>query len=138
MTEPPSFQKPIFDARIQYYNLLSEILKAGKQAAVLSDLREWYRCLHITYNMVAPYVEPDQQAILRSKLFDVRQRVLDLERKGGSDGSRFHRQVTVDKMLLELDEGIHRAAKRMMLPLESLNNGEFDVKQFMRESDLAQ
>jgi hypothetical protein len=138
MANVPEFQKPTFDARIQYYELLRAILHEGKKAAVMSDLMGWYRCLHITYNMVCPYIEPAENTLLREQLFVARNKILQLYHpRVGSHNMKLQNEMKIDKMLMELDENIHKAARRMMLPLEQTSTGEFDMERFMRESDLA-
>lgn len=137
MEEPTKFQKTTFDARIQYYELLRNILSEGKKAAILGDLFGWYRCLRATFVMVSPYIEPELQKDLRDKLGTAKQRIFQLyHHRDQSSKVKLLNDERMDELLFTIDEQLHNAAKSMFLPLEAQNLESFNLESFQRKSDL--
>lgn len=131
------FQRPVFDARIQYYELLRKLLEYGKQVGIKGNLTEWYRSLHETYNMVHAYIEPADAREIKSHLDKARQHIFGLDRRiFPTQNAKLQYRYRIDEELLVIDGAIHKAAKHMFLPLEN-QHGEFDLNRFLKESDLA-
>lgn len=136
MVKQEEFQRPTFDARIQYYELLRKLLEYSKQVGITGQLSEWYRSLHEVYNMVHAYIDPEQAILIKSQLDMVRNKIFLLERRRfQTNESRLQFRYRIDDALLRIDEHLHKSAKRMFLPLET-NGRTFDIHRFTEESDL--
>jgi len=138
MVEPIStYQKPTFDGRIQFYNELNDILHRAGLFSAMKDLEGWYRSLCSAISQVSGLIEPDKEKALKVTSDKLRKRIYN-HPNFKSAGLEQHYWQRVDKEMNDFDNDFHIAAKHLMLPLESLNTGEFDEDQFFRESDLTQ
>lgn len=138
MTETNAFQKPTFDARIEFYRELFDILKQSRIFATIGELQGWYRSLHLVANKVMPYIEPTNRELLNQMLIELDKKITRYNSGSFSTrNAKNHYEITIDRDLMLLDKQIHYYARMLMLPLENLNTGEFDTDRFMRESDLA-
>lgn len=138
MTEANSFQKPTFDARIKFYEELFSLMQQSRILATMGEHRSWFRSLRLITNKVAPFITPKERQELTDMVKNAKNKVDRLTAGRFSTASaRENFSIMVDNDLMELDAKIHDAAKRLMLPLQELETGEFDMERFMRESDLA-
>lgn len=135
----PTMNTPTFDGRMKYFELLFRVLAESKSFGIMGDMTMWYRGLELSYNMVQAYIGSEKQEI-RTALDNARKKVLMLSRRQfHSENARLHYQYGIDKELLEIDQLLHTAAKRLYLPLaegvDEMDVGAYN-KKLLRESGL--
>lgn len=129
VTEKPDegITKPIFDARMQYYNVLQAHMGTLLKARTTNDLFLMYSTLSGMLDVVAPFISK-QNITDADKYLNAASNYLGLK-------DRFLR-LYAEKQLNKASRLIYMASKHMLLPTGAEEITEWDEAEFLKGSDL--
>jgi|SRR6056297_1742645 len=119
--------KPIFDARLQYYNVLQAHMSTLLTARTENNLFLMYSTLSGMLDMVSPFI----------KIKDCEKAEKYLERGANYLGQRDRQlRLYAEKNLNKASRLIYLSAKHMLLPVGARETTEWDEEEFLKGSDL--
>ena len=126
-TKDEGITKPIFDARMQYYNVLQAHMGTLLKARTSNDLFLMFSTLSGMLDVVAPFISKDN--IKKADKY------LDIASNYLSSKDRTFR-LYAEKQLNKASRLIYMASKHMLLPTGAEEITDWDEEEFLRGSDL--
>lgn len=136
--EEESYNKPGYDGRLEFYKHLKDYWDGLSNSALSGDLDIWIRYLRGYFARTREFIRPKLREEISKKFVILNQLNLKLN-LGGAMGQ-------VDKFILEnkmintiqlLEDDLFSGTKALLLPMKAEEEEEWDIQQFLRESDLA-
>lgn len=136
MDEPKDkFNKPGFDARQHYYNILTGMIKSICQFSYEEDFRSWLKMVKQMAGLVSPFIEPDNKIILKEKIKKLDSLInVQSSCNGINNKSMLSANLSID--LQEVTDDIYNFAKHMLLPIKIENDGDYKSADFFGGSAL--
>jgi len=132
-----SYSKPSYDGRLKYYDHLKEYWDGLKNAMLEGDIDLWYRFLRGYYSRTHSYMHPKKKESILKGFNEIVNKMYILTMTQFSNQQKWSIEIEINNKLQEIEDELFNATKDMLLPVKTEVEGDFDVEEFMRQSDLA-
>lgn len=134
---------PIFDGRNQYYRIWMWCVAQAKDAAIRGEWDRWRRSIVSLYNHTQSFFTPEERKQIEDRVSKASTNLRfmrDYNRSNPAFRLAYYKhQDSFETNLNEAERLIYDAMrdKNMLLPRSAGDNGDFDIKSLLKESDLA-
>lgn len=131
--------KPSYDGREPFYININKMLFAVNSTLTMGDYKAGSRALYLLYNMLCPYMKPEDKDTIGYKVKEVYKEVNYINNISHFKSHTYAMQTNVkaknvDEKILELHTRLFEASKDLWLPISNDETREFSEEEFMSES----
>lgn len=133
MSEADTYHKVGYDARLEYYKLVSDYMMSIAHASAIGNFGLWHRLMRQLFGVTKPYTETKAQEDFVIKM-NKASKLLDQYNITNNLQARTIISSMLDLSTHEANDSLYMALKDMMLPTKGTESGEFSADTFLAGS----
>lgn len=133
--KPDSFDKPGYDGRINYHNLLKQYMIAIAEASYMDDFSSWSKLLRDMYGLVRPFIKVSDAELSRIEI-EKCESYVNISKTCIMKTNEIAMLSIVRNRLSVARDNLYDRSKHLLLPTKSDAEESFDAESFMKGSDL--